>query len=170
MINLIQSYVHIEDTLNKFSKNSFNDYYEKYCLANDKNRESTTEKVYYNFHNKDKYRNYCDEFAGLVKSEKICLYHFFDIHTTIKYFKFLLRRTGCIDKNLLLTLSEPAFHNNDGDVIIGLHAFSYVTQNYGKLCIDFIIYGRNLRPISMYPLDVEEFERKFKLICDKYEK
>lgn len=166
VVSLIQSYVHTEDSLNEFSKNSFNDYYKKYCLAGNENKMSEKENILYDFNSKDKYRNYGDKISNLIKADNNFIYDFFDISKTIEKFSQLFAGNCSIK----FSGANQNFQNVDGRITIGLHLTSPLIKNYGcKKTFDMVIF-KFQKPISIYPIDYEDFAHKFKQICDKYDK
>lgn len=161
MTSLIQSYIHKEDTINYSSKNSFNDYYEKYCLTNIKKCIPTSNYILYDFNCKDKYRNYGDKLATALKKNNQHLYGFWDFKKTINNILKLFSGKNGFTINTHL-------QNNSGFVYIGMSLSQAKIKNFNKKTIDIIIFAKNDKPISIYPIDYDEFKHKFKLLCDKY--
>lgn len=163
MTKFILSYIHF-DTRNTNSKNSFNDYYEKYCLANNILKISTKNNIFYDFNSKDKYRNYGDKISNFynVNKDKITkFFTFFDIEKTLFSFEKLCKEDFYLSFDIY---NEKTKRTN----LFLLHHFSKYTKNYNQKTIDVVIFDNNKKSISIYPIDANDFTKKFRKIKSKY--
>lgn len=163
MTKFILSYIHF-DTRNIYSKNSFNDYYEKYCLANNKLKISTKNNIFYDFNSKDKYRNYGDKISNFynVNKNKITkFFTFFDIEETLFSFEKLCKEDFYLSFDIY---NEKTKRTN----LFLLHHFSKYTNNYNQQTIDVVMFDKDEKSVSIYPIDANDFTKKFRKIKSKY--
>jgi len=150
---------------NFISSKCTNDHYRKHCLYNVENRRSTTNRVYYDFTNKNQYIEYEKQISYLSSHTDYEITTLYDYDLIIRYIRKLFE--GGITLNFT---NSCGLRNNDGRINMTLHSFATnVTENYQKgNTIDICIKSTRDKTITLYPVDAHKLENKFNSIIRCY--
>lgn len=154
------------------SYKSLENHFKKHCLANDLTKQSTRNKIYYDFNKISTYGKYEQRIYNLFrqgvslgKNSYDYIVNIFDIYEVNKKFHKIFKG------NFNLFISGIfGLKNKYGIVNLGIHSFSSeVTTNYNKgNTIDICILSSNGKTITLYPVDAALVKKELMRIINKY--
>ena len=145
------------------SESNLQSHFERHCVGN--NKKSSRKNIKYDFTTIDEYKDYEDEISREILYSDYRINSLFD---TVAVFSALSEITNQSTSVLFDILC--GFKNLSGPVQIGLNSFANnVTTNYGSSnTVNLMIFSKDNKTISMYPIDSALIEKKFKNIISKY--
>ena len=140
-------------------------HFNKHCLAGDTSKKSKYTNIYYDFNNIDKYRVYEEKIADKVENNSVRILSMYDTQKVTNAFRKLF------EGNVALHFSYSCdFHNDAGNISVGIYAFSSnVTNNYvGGNTVDILVQNRKKQTVTLYPVDAHYLQTKFNNIIKEH--
>ena len=148
------------------SQQNLVNHFKKHCLANIPGRQSTKNKIYYDFNTIKSYAKYEQKiYNTFTKSHCQYINDIYNVTEVNKKFRALFAG----NYNLFIS-GIFGLRNSNGIVSLGIHSFSSdVTTNYkGGNTIDICVLTSSLSTITLYPVEASLFKKELTRVLQKY--
>ena len=176
LLKYFQSLINQEENLSISedftSYKSLENHFKKHCLANVPDRQSTRNKIYYDFNKISTYRKYEQRIHNLFRQGTTLGKNYYDFIDNIFDINEINKKFNKIfEGNFNLFISGIfGLKNKFGVVNLGIHSFSSdVTTNYKNgNTVDICIFSSDFKTITLYPMEVILLKKEITRILNKY--
>ena len=139
------------------SGKNLNVHYGKHCISDKEDRQSTRQRIYYDFTNKSQYFEYEKKISNDIRNTDYIIDSFDDYEAVMEYMRKLF------EGNAAVTFSKSCGLKRDGKAVsVSFVSYSSdAASNYDSgNTVDVCIKGRKNNTVTLYAVDAHDVERK----------